>query len=790
MSRLCPAAKAIVALGMLFPCGAIALQPPEPPPNLTLRLLNPYQPDHVPDTVHVTFLSGAGKAIASFERPVVEGRLEGIPRPPDARRLLVDAALFESAPTDLEVAADHGIVLLPYARVAVLLHDGAAGGPVRLWLRRTSDGMLIRRADTLEPGRPTELRIPAGDWELVARSAGFAPASSHVTAGPASTVRHVLPAWQPGLHLKIVVVDASSGTPVPGTAATWEPADAENPLPGGGERPADQTSLLALAVNDPPYATNDFGRFEAAELPGSSHAWRIAAEGFRSARHRIEIRAGEHEKNVGLSLRPSPDLAIAVNDLGTPSVPLVLEIGTRDLRASSRTPFRSFWTGPAPVGPSRTFRRLPDGEYRLDLKDPAGVLQERLWLSPASAEWQRDRIALTLVREPRKVTGRVLRGDEPLEGVLIFGVLASRSWPPEDYIPPQELLFRNAPRTDANGYYALELGGPGRYGIGYSLPEKSIDGTAGPLDLTSATAAELDVHVPAGDLQLQVVSARTGDPVGEASFEIVLEGASSGPDGRNFLAHADERGRYTLGGVDAKRAMITVAAPGFESKRVETPVTESGDDTPAVIQLKPVRPLRLRVADRQGLPVPGAEVWTLEEMVWGDVEPRAKLLATSDAAGLAVIESPGSTERPYFCLARGYTLELAVLASPGDGNNGEIPLSLSPIEVTYPLVLTGSNRQPVIRAALAFRRFGVIYPWALLGQKVGQEGLDLQSTLTSDGSGRIPVHELLAPGQYDAFRFTPAAFPDRPSHSFVPAGHLTLPLQSETSLTVERKGGL
>ena len=86
--------------------------------------------------------------------------------------------------------------------------------------------------------------------------------------------------------------------------------------------------------------------------------------------------------------------------------------------------------------------------------------------------------------------------------------------------------------------------------------------------------------------------------------------------------------------------------------------------------------------------------------------------------------------------------------------------------------------------ALAFRRSGIVYPWVLLGLKVRQEGRDIQSTLATDAAGRIPVHELLAPGAYDTYLFLPADFQTRRRHQSRPLAPLTLPLQTETTLTI------
>jgi hypothetical protein len=79
-----------------------------------------------------------------------------------------------------------------------------------------------------------------------------------------------------------------------------------------------------------------------------------------------------------------------------------------------------------------------------------------------------------------------------------------------------------------------------------------------------------------------------------------------------------------------------------------------------------------------------------------------------------------------------------------------------------------------------------VYPWSLLAAKVSQEGRDHQATLVTDAGGWILVHSLLAPGAYDTYLFIPADMRTRMRHQAKALGPLTLPLQTETTLTSSR----
>jgi Carboxypeptidase regulatory-like domain len=777
---------------------AAPVSPLPTPDPISLRVVNPFPPGAVPRVVRLKLLDREGNPLAAFERNVesVDGKdvVRDIPSASRAEKVWAEADLFDVTVTPLLVARESGIVLLPYGRATF---SGLAGsserpapGAVRLWLRRRSDGKLVRATAVGAPGFPAAVSIPGGEWEAVLRAPGRAPVTASFSLAPGGDARVAVDRAVPGLSVSLVCVETETKKPVPQAALRWEPV----PHPSiqeilAGPRSSGET-LLAIAVDDDELRTDRAGRVRAEHLPPADHTWTVAADGFRTARHTVEPKPAEREKNVTIPMRPSPDIVVTVADLGGAPAKLSVEAASRAVGADTAIPLRPMWSGPVPPGTTTRFSRVREADYRFDLRDDAGILLTRAWVSPADKAWQQSVIPVKLVRAPRFVRGRVTRGDEPVAGLILYADVQTLGGPETEPLIPLSRFLERAARSGADGFYSLEIGGPGIYRIRYTSPPEEINGTAGMVDLTSVTTATLDFSLPPGRLAIDVVSAKDAKPLPGANLEITMWKAD-GRRGTSYSARSDESGRYERGGLDEERATVKATADGYETRIVEIPVRDpEKEPEPSKIELSPVAPLRFRISDSHRLPVPAAEVWSLEEPGPGDLEPLPRRIAVADATGLAVVENPPSEDRPYFFLARGYQLDLLLAAAREE--NPELPVALGTIQAAPALRLRYSNGE-VPQIALAFRRYGVVYPWGLLGIKVKQEGRDFQATLVNGGDGAIPIHQLLAPGAYDVFAFAPADFKTRPRHIFREIGPLTLPLTAETTLTIPRgpnKGGI
>ena len=753
-----------------------------------VRVVNPYPPGALPSTVRLKLLDREGKTLATLERKIDEkGFIDDLPATPGAERIAADADLYDTTTALLTVARESGIVLLPYARVAI---SGFAdpkvriSGDARLWLRRRSDGKLIRKTEPIGSENVVSVSIPGGEWDVVLRAPSRAPVAAVASPAPGADIRLSLDRAGPGISVAIRAVQGAARKPVPLAAVRWtgkRPMMLEELTRHIESTPADD--LLALAVNDDAPKTDGQGKLRVDHLPVLPHVWTLTADGYRTAREPIEVRANDLQKSVTVAMRPLPDIVVSVEDRGATPVPVTVEISARAPGADTAEALRPVWKGSVARGGTQRLARVKEADYRFDLRDTSGVLLMQTWISPTDKIWAEDVIPVKLVHEPRFVRGRATKGDEPVAGVFIYADVQTRGGPEVELLIPNEVFLERAPRTGPDGFYSMEIGGPGVYRIRYTIPDHA-DGTVGMADLRTAMTAELDFSIAPNRLAIDVVSAKDGKPIPQADLRITVW-KTDGQRGWSTEVQTNDEGHYFSGGHPEERATVRASADGYETRTVDVPVTDPEKmPDPAKIELQPVGSLRFRVADGRGVPISGAEVVTLEEPGPGDIEPAHLTVARSDAAGLAVVEHPGGDTRPYFFLARGWQLEL--LTARASEDNPEIPIVLTPIQSTYPLRIRRATGEPYSSIALAFRHSGVVYPWSLLAAKVSQEGRDHQATLVTDAGGWILVHSLLAPGAYDTYLFIPADMRTRMRHQARALGPLTLPLQTETTLTSSR----
>jgi hypothetical protein len=595
-----------------------------------------------------------------------------------------------------------------------------------------------------------------------------------------------LPVDRAGLGISVAIrsVQGAARKPLPSVAVRWtgkRPLTLEELTRRIESTPADD--LLALAVNDDALKTDAEGKLRVDHLPVLPHLWTLTADGYRTARELVEVRANDLQKSVTTAMRPLPDIVVSVEDRGATPVPLAVEISARAPGADTAEALRPVWKGSVERGGTQRLARVKEADYRFDLRDASRILLMQTWISPTDKLWAEDVIPVKLVREPRFVRGRATRGDEPVAGVFIYADVQTRGGPEVELLIPNEVFLERAPRTGPDGFYSMEIGGPGVYRIRYTIPDHA-DGTVGMADLRTAMTADLDFSIAPNRLAIDVVSAKDGKPIPQADLRITMW-KGEGQRSWSTDVRTNDEGRYVSGGHPEERATVRASADGYETRTVDVPVTDPEKvPDPAKIELQPVGSLRFRVADARGVPISDAEVITLEEAGPGDLEPSPLTVARTDATGLAVVEHPGAESRPYFFLARGWQLEL--LTAKASEGNPEIPVALSPVRLGYSLKLRNADGS-VPQIALAFRRSGIVYPWVLMGIKVKQEGREYQKTLVTSSDGSIPVHELLGAGPYEVFLFAPADSRTRPRHIYQPLGGLTLPLQTETTLTIPVK---
>ncbi len=101
-----------------------------------------------------------------------------------------------------------------------------------------------------------------------------------------------------------------------------------------------------------------------------------------------------------------------------------------------------------------------------------------------------------------------------------------------------------------------------------------------------------------------VFHAATSRPVKDAPVSLETQGCE-------IEARTDERGRFELRGASEGPARLTVASDGFGRER--RPLRVEPDMPDIQVLLYPERPLRVRVVDERGQPVPEADVFVLAD---------------------------------------------------------------------------------------------------------------------------------------------------------------------------------
>ncbi|MGH9365358.1 MAG: hypothetical protein ACRD1B_08870, partial [Thermoanaerobaculia bacterium] len=505
--------------------------------------------------MRATLCSEDGKDLRSVVRKVERGHVAGIPVVSGASKIRLEAEGFEPITVPISTAR---VSVVPLSPLATLTVEGLISGstesppqPVRVWARRKGSAEVVQSNARADRKGRFSVSLPAGEWDLAFQPGGLAPitASESVTVGESRAL--AAPSAGPGLRVRLGVRD-EKGQPVPNARASWSLAGSPTPEDlrrQGKSRLPYIPPLLEGAVNSIEPQTDAAGTILREAIPDLPQAWTVRAGGFRKQRVRLRRDPEKQEPVLVITMRPLPNLAVSVRDLTGQNANLTLEVAQRPIESLISAPYQPFWKGAIPTGAHRRFPLIAEAEYRLDLRDPNGVLQVREELSPSDPDWELPEILRTLVRESRTIAGRVMRGEAPLEGVLFFPRLQS-PWPQrEDMVYPLDRLAEFAPRSDGDGRFAVVVGGPGRYLLDYSSADSRVRGTTEVVDLIVQREAWLDVTVPAGHMDVRVIEAGGDSPVPDASLRIDL--TLSNGDRRQMLARSDANGRYSLVGFDS-----------------------------------------------------------------------------------------------------------------------------------------------------------------------------------------------------------------------------------------------
>lgn len=164
----------------------------------------------------------------------------------------------------------------------------------------------------------------------------------------------------------------------------------------------------------------------------------------------------------------------------------------------------------------------------------------------------------------------------------------------------------------------------------------------------------------------------------------------------------DSDGRFTLLGGPTGSTVLTAEAEGFAAKTLPVTLTERND--PVRIALAKGVPLRIRVMDTNGAPVPNAHIWlnTFPGPVSGGPQSGSKVQASfegqSDVEGRAVWENAPSGTHEFDIAATGFLRKNGVLV-PADDQEHDI--LMKPALVLQGTVIDADTGRPIPRFRLA-----------------------------------------------------------------------------------------
>ena len=188
-----------------------------------------------------------------------------------------------------------------------------------------------------------------------------------------------------------------------------------------------------------------------------------------------------------------------------------------------------------------------------------------------------------------------------------------------------------------------------------------------------------------------------GNPIADAAVRVGHVGEGGRREGRS-----SGQGTFAISGCRPGRDLITAAAPGFAATTVEVDVSAS--TPPITLQLQPGQPLRLRLVDKAGQPIPGANVWynTLPRTHLVDVSPapaaQVEFSPKTDAEGRAVWESAPKGELTFSFAKKGYMRQDDVKV---DADGQEHVLTLAPALVVSGSVTDAHTGNPIPKFRIA-----------------------------------------------------------------------------------------
>ncbi len=526
----------------------------------------------------------------------------------------------------------------------VVLADGSVPAAFTVKAHReaqqASAGMTFRMGDS---GGEDTFTDPSGSFKLEdvdpgtvtveARARGKAPARRQgvkVAAEQTVDVGTLTPA--DGRTLRGRAVALADGAPVAGASILAS-------LPQGFFRfGGEGGASMALSGAD--------GAFEIAGLESRTYTLEAAHPDYAPTELKVDVPEGQDPPETLLRLSRGGTLEGTVRDASKQPVPgaaVVVMQGT-----FSGAP-RSATTGP---DGRYAVEKLPAGQYSaMRVPDGDNVLAG-LGMKQATI---REGEATTLdFDETAKITvsGRLLRGGKPIgEATLMF--LQGEGGMPGSMKTTQ---------ADADGRYQVGLDAPGRYNVMVQRGGMFGGGRTLPVDVPDQPAVSQDLVLSGGAITVRVVGP-DGKPPSQCAVRVVKDGAAD-----SMLAQSggltESDGTRQFDDLDPGTYRVTASASGYRNAEAYPVGVAEGAATPTVeLRLEIGKPLRGRVLDPQGRPVPQAMV----AIAPAGGSDAAALFATCDVNGAFAGTTPSDGPIDVAAVAPGYAVgRLSGVTPPDD----------------------------------------------------------------------------------------------------------------------------
>ena len=342
------------------------------------------------------------------------------------------------------------------------------------------------------------------------------------------------------------------------------------------------------------------------------------------------------------------------------------------------------------------FEKITPGEYMV-IRAPTGGGPLMLFGGMKQVEVKEGETTVHDLDDASKIslTGRVLKGGQPVANAMVFFSLGDSAGAPSD--------LRQS-RTDADGRYQIGLDTPGTYGVMVSSMGGMMVGrqSAVSVQVPDQPNPVVDVTLKSAGISGHVQTVE-GKPVSGAVISASQSGAAAGSGGHGggggSQVQSDPDGSFLIDGLGQGTYTVTVVASGYRNADVPPVTIANENDVPAIdIRLEPGRTVRGRVVDANGNGIASAMVVTAPS--GSATSGRDALPASTDVNGTFLITAPADGPIDLTAVAAGFPPARAVAVQPEDGVDVVLR---APRPAHVRLTVRDANAKPVVGANVICR---------------------------------------------------------------------------------------